>query len=399
MKILFFISSLENGGAERAMSNITTHLPAGVEADVLVNSVSESDYPTSANIISLGMESSLNKNWKYQLKALCKRIPKLYFLKRHNHYDACISFMDSANVCNIITGKKYCKTIVSVRIKISQDKSWTYQYIVRPLAHLLYNKASYVVAVAEGVKKDLVENLKIEKNRIMTITNGYDIAEIRNKSLNSNNQNVLRIKNSFVFVTSGRYTFQKGQWHLIRAFSKVVSACGDNVRLVLMGQGREEDYLREVIKYNDLGDKVIVLSHQQNPFCILHQSDVFVMPSMYEGYCNALCEALICELPCIATDFQSSAREILAPDTPFDYQLQTGIEYAAYGVLTPVCSGTRYKGDEPLEEAEEYLAEAMISFYEDRELLEEYQNKALVRGKQMDINAKVQEWMNLVSDR
>lgn len=399
MKILFFISSLENGGAERAMSNITTHLPAGVEADILVNSVSENDYPTNANIISLGMEPSLNKNWKYQLKALCKRIPKLYSLKKHSHYDACISFIDSANMCNILTGRRYCKTIVSVRTTISQYKSYTYRYIIKPLARILYNRADWVVAVAQGVERDLIENLNVRPVCVKTITNGYDIADIQKMCLLSDGRWAHLLKDAFVYTTSGRYSFEKGQWHLIRAFSKVVSVCGDNVRLVLMGEGAEEGYLREIIRINNLEDKVIVLPHQKNPFSVLHESNVFIMPSMYEGYCNALCEALICGLPCIATDFRSSAREILAPDTPFDYQLQTGIEYAAYGVLTPVCSGTRYKGDEPLEEAEEYLAEAMIAFYKDRELLEGYQNKALVRGKQMDINAKAQEWMDLVSDR
>lgn len=399
MKILFFISSLENGGAERALSNITTHLPSGVEADILVNSVSDRDYPTNANIISLGMPPSLNKDWKYQLKALFKRIPRLYSLKRKNHYDACISFSDSANTCNIITGRRYCKTIVSVRTTISQYKSCTYRYIIGPIARLLYNRADCVVAVAEGVKSDLIRNLNVKPERVKTITNGYDVADIKRMSLLSGTQNISLLKGFFVYVTSGRYSFEKGQWHLIRAFSKVADVCGNNVRLVLMGQGVEENYLREVVQINNLEDKVIILSHQQNPFCVLHRCNVFVMPSMYEGYCNALCEALVCGLPCIATDFRSSAREILAPDTPFDYQIKEGIEYASYGVLTPVCSGRRYKGNEPLESAEERLADAMIAFYQDKERLKEYQDKALIRGTQMDINVKVQEWLRLVADR
>ena len=399
MKILFFISSLENGGAERAISNITTHLPEGVETDILLNSISEHDYPTQANVISLGMKPSINKNCIYQLRALCRRIPKLYSLKKRNHYDACISFMDSANICNIITGKKYCKTIVSVRIKISQGNSWVYRYLVKPLVSLLYNRADCVVAVAEGVKQDLIENLRIRPERVKTITNGYDAADIKKAGQYFEKNIFPATEKNFVYVTAGRYSFQKGQWHLIRAFSKVVSECGDNVRLVLMGQGEDEDYLREVIYANNLENKVIILSHQKNPFGILYQSDVFVMPSMYEGYCNALCEALICGLCCIATDFQSSAREILAPDTPFDYQNKEGIEYAAYGVLTPVCSGNRYRGNEQLESAEEYLADAMIAIYKDKKRLREYQDKALIRGMQMDINAKVQEWLRLVSDR
>lgn len=395
MKVLFFISSLQNGGAERAMSNITTHLPKDVEADILVNSVSENDYPTNANVISLGMKANVKKNYLYQIKALLKRIPKLYQLKKSGQYDACISFMDSANICNILTGNKHCKTIVSVRVKLAQDKSFTYQHIVKPLASLLYNKANYVVAVSEGIKKELINNFSIDASKVVTITNGYDMKVIQEQMeqptdlLRSNN-----LDNKFIFVSSGRYSYQKGQWHLIRAFKKVAERCPDAV-LLLMGQGPDREYLQKIIEQNNLQQQVILLRYQKNPFAILAQCKVFVMPSLFEGYCNALCEALVCGLPCIATDFQSSAREILAPDTDIEYQLQEGIEKAAYGILTPVCSGVKYKGKEPLEKNELYLAEAMIEMYENHELLSKYRECAQARGKELKIEAKVQEWMAL----
>jgi glycosyltransferase involved in cell wall biosynthesis len=141
---------------------------------------------------------------------------------------------------------------------------------------------------------------------------------------------------------------------------------------------------------------VTLLPYQKNPFAILNKCDVFVMPSMFEGYCNALCEALICGLPCIATDFQSSAREIIAPGTPINYQIKMGIEYAEYGIITPVCSGTKYKGNEPLENAEQDLADAMLALYKDKEIFNNYKLKANIRANQFDINKKVQEWIELV---
>lgn len=396
MKILFFISTLENDGAERAMSNITMHLPEDVEADILLNSVSDHDFPTKAHVISLGMSPNSKKGIKYQLTALFKRIPMLYKLKKSNHYDACISFMDSANLCNILTGNKYCKTIVSVRVSVAQDKSFLYRFIVQPMVSLLYNKADYVVAVAEQLRKELIEVFGICPDKVKTITNGYDVAQIRQQAEQQLTLPELPcVDNKFVYVTVGRFTAQKAQWHLIRAFAQVASKCQDAV-LFIIGQGEEKAYLEEIICTNKLEDKVILLPYQKNIFSVLNQCDVFVMPSMFEGYCNALCEALICGLPCIATDFQSSAREILAPDTDFAYQLHDGIEKASYGMLTPVCSGVRYKGDEPLEHAEESLAEAMILLYQDKVLFEEYQNKAFVRGKQMDIVQKVQEWLEII---
>ena len=396
MKILFFISTLENDGAERAMSNITMHLPEDVEADILLNSVSEHDFPTKAHVISLGMSPNSKKGIKYQLTALFRRIPMLHKLKKSNHYDACISFMDSANLCNILTGNKYCKTIVSVRVSVAQDKSLLYRFIVQPMVSLFYNKADYVVAVAEQLRKELVEVFGIRPDKVKTITNGYDVAQIRYQADKHPALSDLScIDNKFVYVTVGRFTAQKAQWHLIRAFAQLIEKC-PNAVLFIIGQGEEKAYLEKIICANKLEDKVILLPYQKNIFSVLNQCDVFVMPSMFEGYCNALCEALICGLPCIATDFQSSAREILAPDTDLSYQLHDGIEKALYGILTPVCSGARYNGTEPLEHAEESLAKAMLVLYQDKALFKEYRDKALVRGEQMDIVQKVQEWLEII---
>lgn len=396
IKLLFFIPTLENDGAERAMSNITTHLPDNVEADILLNSVSDHDFPTDANIISLGMRPGSNKGIMYQLEALFRRLPKLYQLKKNNHYDACISFMDSANMCNILTKTKKCKTVISVRTSVSRNKTFIYRNIVRPMIMLLYNGADCVVAVSEEVKDELESIFKVKPDKLEVITNGFGVSEIQNKMrADINDELSLCMQNKFVYVTIGRYCEAKAKWHLIRAFSKVASECGDAILLVV-GQGEDKEYLESLIKENSLQNKVYLIPYQKNPFALLEKCDVFVMPSLFEGYCNALCEALICGLPCIATDFQSSAREILAPNTPYGRHMQEGVEYAEFGVLTPVCSGTRYKGREPLEKAEQYLAEAMTTLYKDSGLLERYRKKAMERGQQMDIGQKVQEWLNLV---
>jgi glycosyltransferase involved in cell wall biosynthesis len=332
------------------------------------------------------------------LKAIIRRIIKLYSLKKYNNYDVCISFLDSANICNVIVGHKYCKAIVSVRNNIVGNKSFTYRFIVNPLACLLYNKADVVVAVSEGVRINLIQKLKIDSERVKTITNGYDVEDIRKQAMEKTDLYIDEIVKGFVFVAMGRYSFQKAQWHLIRAFRKVVNKCGNNVHLLIIGQGEYEHYLTEVIYENNLEKNVTLLPYQKNPFAVLSKCDVFVMPSLFEGYCNALCEALICGLPCIATDFQSSAREILAPDTPCDYRIADGIEYTEYGMLTPVCSGTRYKGGEPLENAEQCLADAMLALYEDKQLLENYKLKAGERARQFDINNKVNEWIDLIEE-
>lgn len=398
-KVLFVIRELAGGGAERALSNITTHFPEDWEIDILMNNKDYIEFPYRGNILTLNIPEPKNReSILYQVRVILKRTWYLRRIKKENQYVACISFMDSSNIANILSGSRYCKTIVSVRVMIAQDKSFVYQYIVKPLARFLYNKANYVVAVAEGVRKELVEALGIEEKRVRTITNGYDVEDIKQQAVQNPENEENSFDGKFVFVTSGRYSYQKAHWHLIRAFSKVAELCED-VHLVIMGKGADKQYLDQVIRNNNLQSKVTLLPYQQNPFAWLAHFQVFVMPSMFEGYCNALCEALICGLPCIATDFQSSAREILAPDTNYEYQMTEGIEYARHGILTPVCSGKRYAGNEPLELAENCLADAMIKLYSDKKTFEKYQRAARERGNQLDINSKVKEWLALIEEK
>lgn len=400
-KVLFVIRELAGGGAERALSNIVMHFPKEWEIDILMNNKDYVEYPYCGNILTLNIPEPKDRNSVlYQARVILKRTHILRRIKKNNDYDACISFMDSSNIANILSGNKYCKTIISVRVQLGKDNSFTYQYIVKPMAKIFYNRADSVVAVSQGIQKELIDMIKIDKDKVHTITNGYDVEEIQHMAeQQSDNQIYHMLKNKFVYITSGRYSYQKAQWHLIRAFSKVASQCLD-AHLVLMGKGEDEKYLRDLIISMQLEDRVTLLPFQKNPFAWLHVADVFVMPSMFEGYCNALCEALVCGLPCIATDFQSSAREILAPDTDVTYQIKEGIEYAKYGILTPVCSGKRHNENEVLEPAEEYLAQAMIKLHtDDKGIFMYYKKVAKERGLQLDINKKVQEWIELIEEQ
>jgi glycosyltransferase involved in cell wall biosynthesis len=56
---------------------------------------------------------------------------------------------------------------------------------------------------------------------------------------------------------------------------------------------------------------------------------------LWEGFPNALVKAMVCRVPVASSDYRSSPREILAPNTDFNYQTQKP-EFAEYGVLMPV---------------------------------------------------------------
>jgi len=392
-RIAFVVNTLSNGGAERTISNITNNLPDEYKVDIIINEDNAISYPVKGDVLSLGLNPQTDKlKFSYQVKLILKRIVALRKLKKQNHYLAVISFSESASIANILSGKRYCKTIISVRINLSGCiNSKLYKFLGFPAVKLLYNHADRIIAVSEGVRLDLIENFGIKTDKVVTIPNGCDIDIIKEKAKMDTDGSVNKIFSGCkVIATMGRLDYQKGQWHLIKAIRKVVDD-GFDIRLIIIGQGKYREFLEEVVADNSLKDYVFFLGFQQNPFSIIAKSDIYVLPSIYEGMGNSLIEALACGLPCISTDHASGAREILAPETNVKNKA-IDIEYAEYGILTPVCDG-KYDKEKPLSNEEILLASAIEKMLDDEELRNKYVCNASTRATAMNIVATSQLWV------
>ncbi len=397
-KVLFVIASLHYGGAERALSNIMTHFPDHWEIDILINNETMVEFPYKGNLLSLSLPVFGDRKTPiYFLRETIKRARVLKKMKRVKDYDACISFLDSANISNVLSGNKYCKTIISMRLNMTSEKSGLlYRVSALPLMKLLYNHADKIVAVSREIEQDAKARFHIPDEKITTIVNGYDVAKIAEQAQRKP-ENAMPFEGKRLVVTVGRLDSQKGQWHLIRAFSEVAAREPDAL-LCVVGTGDCEPYLKRLIQLYHLEKQVLLAGFSDNPFWYDAQAEVFVLPSMYEGFPNALAEAVCCGAPCIATDFHSGAREILAPDMDVMGSQVTEITETAYGILTPLCSGTMYKGTEPLEAAERQLAEAILLLLQDKEKNQYYRDQSLKRRDMLGIQAVVQDWIRVMEE-
>ena len=391
-KVLFVIRSLSGDGAERALSNIVTHLPSEWDVDILINHEKLVQYPYKGNLLTLGLVSDKRKSPLFIIKELWIKTRYLKAIKEKKQYDAVVSFLDTSNIANILSGKKYSKTFISIRSNMfSKEATPLYKVSAPFLFSLIYNHADRIITVSKEIEKELISRYPKLKAITKTIVNGYDYEKI-NKQINRCPEKVLEIQSDKLVVTTGRINEAKGQWHLIRAFSRVVEKMPDAFLLIL-GEGELRQYLQQIIHELHLEKNVLLAGYCDNPFYYEAKAQMFVMPSMYEGYPNALAEALCCGVPCIATDFHSGAREILAADLE---EVNTKIDRIVeleYGILTPLCSGKRYRGGEALEPAEECLAEAMLMLLTDHEKREHYVQQSVIRREKLSIDSVVREWV------
>lgn len=397
-RVLFVIETLYGGGAERVLSNLTTHFPEEWHIDILLNDKSLVGYPYRGNILSLSRPEK--KSVVYFIRNIIVRTYYLNKLKRENGYDACVSFLDSANISNVLSGKRHCRTIVSIHTDIVGKGASLYSKVVsKPLAKFLFRNADKIITVSEELEWEMIHRLKMPGNRIRTIVNGCDCEWIK-KMMKNIPQTGMKVGGSFmankkIIVTVGRLNVCKGQWHLVRAFMDVVREEPAAV-LFIVGDGELKSYMASLIKACNLEKNVVLIGYTDNPFWYLSKADVFVLPSLYEGYPNVLAEAVCCGIACIATDVHSGSREILAPQLSIVGERVRDISEEEFGVLVPVCSGKMYKGNETLEPAEQKMARAITGLLHNDKKREHYRQMSIKRSMDLGMQDIVNQWIDVI---
>ena len=106
---------------------------------------------------------------------------------------------------------------------------------------------------------------------------------------------------------------------LLEAFSRLR---GRNAELWMLGEGPDENALRERAAALGLGEQVRWLGFQDNPYPFFRAADCFALTSNHEGLPNAIIEAMACGTPAVSTRCKFGPEEL--------------IEDGVSGRLTPV---------------------------------------------------------------
>lgn len=400
-RVLMVMSTLNTGGAQRIFSNMMMEFPEDYQVDILLNDTENIVYPYKGTIIDLGLKPQSDKTKiSYQMKVFLRRLRMLWKLKRQNHYDVCISALTSANVVNALTGCKGCKSILTVHSFMSKDSLSGLKKILQIAAiRLLYNWADIIAVVSESARRDLIRNFGVKEEKTITIYNGYPVREIVKAGQEALTEAEKRkcTVSAPKLVTAGRLTDPKGHWHLIRAMSRVKQQIPDS-KLFILGDGELKDYLERLIRDYALEENVFLMGFMKNPYKIMANCDCFVLPSLYEGFPNVLVEAMALGLPCVSADFDSGAREILAPRTPISDKVKSGFQKVEYGILCPVCDGKMREAKEPLTAEEKDLADTLIEMFADPAVREAYGQKGKKRAQDLSIEKVIDTWKKLIED-
>lgn len=396
-KVLLVVSTLNTGGAQKVAAELSNSLATRYDVEFLVNDTSKASFPYTGTIRTLGLPEQTDKNsLVYQAKVLVRRIKRIKRIKKSGEYKAVISFMDSANIANVLSGKGncFCKTLITIHTNLSAAaRDWKYRFFVIPAVRMLYERADVLLTVSKDIEYDLKNNLNYKFDNIRALYNGFDIKKIRQHSMQPLTEKETEQLNGFpVITTVGRLCYEKGQWHLIRAFSTVLDHY-PNAKLVLVGDGEYKDRLKRIAMSLGLNERVQFVGFMENPYRIMRNSDVVVLSSYFEGLPSVLIEALAVGTPCVATDFKSGAREILAPELPIDAPLLDDIYKGQYGILTPLCKGGDLESGTSISREERLLSEAIITMLNNSKYYKQQAEKATAP---FEINRITEKWISII---
>ncbi len=163
------------------------------------------------------------------------------------------------------------------------------------------------VAISEAVRSALVAD-GVDPARIDVVPSGVDVLDLdRRKSAAESAGAALALRERLslrpgtaVVGHVGHLTWHKGQEHLVDAM-KILAGNGRDAALVLVGEGEERAALESRIARLGLGDAARLVGFDAEPVPYFTLFDVFVMPSVMEGLCTSVLDALALGVPVVAS--------------------------------------------------------------------------------------------------
>ena len=153
-----------------------------------------------------------------------------------------------------------------------------------------------IICVSQPSKEDVISEFKVDEKKITVIPNGIDIGTFKPSSIKK--------PLGFRIVTTASADIPlKGLRHLILALPRVIRQF-PLTSLTVIGKSPEKSNLNNLIDDLDLEDKITFRSgiSEEEIVKTYHDSDIAVIPSLYEGFGFGAGEAMACGVPLISTD-------------------------------------------------------------------------------------------------
>ncbi len=358
-KLLFLLNTLDGGGAERILTNTANSLADDYDVTVMT-------------VIDKGVfKNQLSGKVKYRSMVRCKNKfiqrmfaylfsftlpPKLvHTLFIGSGYDYEIAFLEGVPT-KIISASDNTRSVKYAWVHIDLYNMFGIGKAHKSIDEHIecYRKFDKIICVSKSVKDAFVKRFGITDN-LEVKYNVTDDEEIKRKArIDVPQSKELRL----VFV--GRLEKQKGVDRLIKIHKRLIDE-GYKYSLIMVGDGGERESVEKYVDENGLGHCTEIVGFTDNPYRYMQSADVLVFPSRAEGYSTVAVEAVILGKPVVTTDC-AGMREIFGN--------------SEYGMV--------------VKNEDEAIYEGIKKLFTDKELREEYADRAEQRSEALTKHARIE---------
>lgn len=291
-KIVFTIDTNNAGGGERVIATLANYMASKGYETCVINSDSDSSFyklNSEVKVLKMGLNTTKGK-----IASVRRLISKYKYLRKYfKEYrpDAVVTFLFNMEAPTILAGlAAHTNVIASVRNSASR-----YPKPQRLFRRFFYPKIKGVV-----FQSKLVQNFTDYKQ----LTNSVVIMNPLPVEIGNKMEPVQYEDRKNYIINVGRLDHQKNQKMLIDAF-KMIEADFPDFKLLIFGEGGMRKELENYIESNNMANRIHLMGEVREATKKYRDAKLFVLSSDYEGFPNALAEAMIYGIPSISTDFDS----------------------------------------------------------------------------------------------
>lgn len=301
-KVVFVLPSLTAGGAERVLITLMNNLKRELFSPSIITISNSGD-----------LHDLIDKDIPYHSlyrNSVLKSTPALYHALKQQKPDIVVSTMAHMNFAVMALKPLFPKTKFIIREAITPsfffEKYKNRSFIIKNLYKRYYPKADILLSPASTILDEFISDVGLEDKNFMVLPNSVDLNRIRQQ--NSFKPIDTRRKGKVEFVACGRLGKQKGFDRLIKLLPNLNH--NSDWHLTIYGEGDERQNLENLVKENNLQDRVTLAGLVKEPYVQFAQADCFLLPSLFEGLPNVILETLACGTPAIATKESGGIHEI-----------------------------------------------------------------------------------------
>lgn len=313
-KILFVIHDLHHGGAEKVLVNLVNNMDRE-NFDITVmalfgGGVNEQFLKKDVKLI-ICHKRAVRGNSKI-MKLFSPQFLFSYYIK--DKYDIIVSYLEGPSA-RIVSGcsDKYTKLVSWIHVEQHDRNTACNAFRNYKEALECYRRFDCTVCVSEYVKKDF-QNLFPVDNPVYVLYNTNETDQIREMAKEPIKDIVFK-DDEIKLVGVGKLMPNKGFDKLARIHARLIKE-GYKVHTYILGEGPERNKIEKIVDENGCTDTFTLLGYRTNPYKYVAKCDIFVCPSMAEGFSTAATEALILGVPVVTTKV-SGMEEMLGQNNEY----------------------------------------------------------------------------------